>query len=218
MIRAPFAAALAGLMLSGCIASTGYSVATLQTTTSLTREPGQAWAVLPPTAGRVLAVSERQEPRRLSQRIVLESATPLAGENVITVATASPDGSDPALLAPPTPAGIDAEMAAAIPGVRMARTNALGQNAYGAFGTALGHSAGVTCLFAWQHITEATSKPIDIRLRLCARATPEALTANMTGLRLALGPATDWTVRSGGLSVDPLAAASGLIGAPSAQQ
>jgi hypothetical protein len=207
---------LLGLMLAGCVASSGYSVATLQTTTSLTREPGQAWATLPPTAGRVLAVSERNEPRRFSQRIVFEGASALAGENALTVTTAGPAGSDPTLLASPTPAGIDAEMAVAFPGIPMRRTNALGQNAYGAFGSALGGSTGINCLFAWQHITEAAARPIDVRLRLCARAAPDALLANMTGLRLTLGTAADWTVKSGGLSVDPLAAAAGLLGAPAA--
>jgi hypothetical protein len=209
--------ALVALALSGCVASTGYAVVSQRTAVSPVRGPNDAWAALPPQAGKVISVSERDTPPRLVQRIVLDGAGPIAGENFIAVATVSDQSPVSAFGPPPTPDSIDREMAAAFPGIDMRRTLAIETNRLGPFGTAFGDSAGYTCLYAWQRAGGSgeafgpSAMPVEVRLRLCRKASRQTLLGYARALAVYVGPVTTLDVRSGGASLDPLAAAAGLV-------
>lgn len=208
---------LIGLPLGGCAVTTGYAVATAHPSTSLARGPSEAWASLPPAAGKVLSVTEQDTPPRLTQRIVLDGAGPIAGENFISVATVDPQSSARAFGNPPTPADIEADMAIAVPGVDMRRTLSVEQNRLGPFGTAFGSKGAYNCLYAWQRSGGSgqafgpSSVPVDIRVRLCRKVSQEVLVGYIRGLNVYVGPSTTVDVSAGALTVDPLAAAAGSM-------
>ena len=209
---------LAPLIAGGCVASTGYAVVTAHQGEALVRGPSDAWAALPPAAGKVLSVTERDEPPRLTQRIVLDGAGPVAGENFIVVTTLDRQSSANAFGGPPRPEEIERDMAAAFPGVRMARTLAIEQNGLGPFGTAYGSTGAYTCIYTWQRtggvkeVFGPASIPVDVRVRLCRQASREALAAYVRALVVYVGPTTTVDYRAGALTVDPLTAASGMLG------
>jgi hypothetical protein len=86
-------------------------------------------------------------------------------------------------------------MAAAVPGVRLARSATFVQNNYGPFGYASGQShAGDTCLYAWQQVKAGFAPPqeqrnfgtVQVRIRLCdAHASERQLLSTVYGYTIA---------------------------------
>jgi len=146
------------------------------------------WAALPPEAGEVLSVVERDDPDIRTQRIVLAGQSSQAGENMIQISRPGLDSPRATLFAPPTQAAIEDELAEAFPGMAMIIDGALRSNAYGTYGLATGRRTGEACVYTWQWLDRfATSEarlsvllksdPASIRVRLCGRMPPEQLAA-----------------------------------------
>lgn len=138
------------------------------------REPSQAWARLPDAAGPVKAVLETSAAGGRRQRIVLEGAESLPGENAISVSMG------PAI--PPTEAAIVEEMRVALPGTPMRFAPAADRNAVGGFAYAVGEAGPFTCVYAWQSARPAA----EIRVRLCRTAPAADTVALVRALALAL--------------------------------
>lgn len=189
------AALAAALAAAGCAILPAETPAPAPAATSVSRSPAEAWAVLPADAGAVLSVVEDDRPRVRSQRIVLEGAGSLPGENAVTVRLPGRTGPGAGLLDRPTDTAIAAEMRQALRGVRMTVRPAPVPAASGPFGVALGAAGPFTCLYAWQHlepdgIGDAGFGPADVRVRLCARRDAETLLGWLRAIRLAPPGAT----------------------------
>ncbi|MFZ4530984.1 MAG: cellulose biosynthesis protein BcsN [Alsobacter sp.] len=146
------------------------------------------WAALPPEAGEVLSVVERDDPDIRTQRIVLAGQSSQAGENMIQISRPGLDSPRATLFAPPTQATIEDELADVFPGMVMTIDGAMRTNGYGAYGLATGRRKGESCVYTWQWLDRfATSEarlsvllksdPASIRVRLCGRMPPEQLAA-----------------------------------------
>ncbi|MDH4441743.1 MAG: cellulose biosynthesis protein BcsN [Rhizobium sp.] len=142
--------------------------------------------------------------RRLSrdgvrvEQIVYANKTTVAGENMLTVETASTAATAKA----PSREALAREMRAAMPDVAMATTPVLGSNAYGRYGAAVGAMQnGSKCVYAWQMIDKlpvagrnglggSAQGSAKIRLRYCeAGKGGRDLASLLSSLAAGAGPA-----------------------------
>jgi hypothetical protein len=140
----------------------------------------KALVVPPPGGPAVRGVIQKPFSNGVEQTVLLATTARVAGQNYFRVQFLGEPGSmaatSGASYTPISDSSIAREVARAIPGVRLARTNRLLQNGYGPFSYATGSSAaGDTCVFAWQQI-RSRSTPlaigrnfgmIQVRMRLC---------------------------------------------------
>ncbi len=185
--------ALAGL--AGLVASCT-STGSIRQPTGPETIPSEKALVLPPPGGpSIVSVIEQKRGNGVEQSISLFTSSSVAGQNFLKVQFLGASGANPATgnasYRMVNETGIAREIAASVPGVRMARSATFLQNSYGPFGYASGKShAGDTCLYAWQQVRSSRSDQtqarnfgmIQIRLRLCdARATERQLLGVMYG-------------------------------------
>ncbi|MBB5572941.1 MULTISPECIES: cellulose biosynthesis protein BcsN [Rhizobium] len=161
----------------------------------------KALAFPPPGGPAIVSVVERQHKDDVEQTISLSTSSSVAGQNFLKVQFLGVTGSNPGLGSTPykmiSDGAIASEMAATIPGVRLARSATFVQNIYGPFGYASGQSrAGDTCIYAWQQIRAGRSVPVEqrnfsmvqVRLRLCdAQANERQLLSTVYGYTIAGG-------------------------------
>ena len=149
-----------------------------------------AAAMLPPAAGRVIAISERRYADGLSQEIVLGSDRASHGENRIDISMRLNPQNDQVYdnlipMQKPSDADIAGELQARFPGMDMEPVNVLLQNRYGPYGLAAGKRGnGERCIYAWQWIDDMSGpanprlsalgsailnqpQPASLRIRLC---------------------------------------------------
>ncbi|MGY5808409.1 cellulose biosynthesis protein BcsN [Rhizobium sp. LEGMi198b] len=184
-------------------------VATSCTTTGGVRQSADAETVpnekalaFPPPGGpAIVSVVERKHKDDVEQTISLSTTSSVIGQNFLKVQFLGASGSNPGLGSTPyqmiSEGAISREMAATIPGVRLARSANFVQNSYGPFGYASGQSrAGDTCIYAWQQIRAGHSPPVEqrnfsmvqVRLRLCdAQANERQLLSTVYGYTIAGG-------------------------------
>ncbi len=149
----PLTFALLPLALAGCA---GQPVAIGQTVRTVTAD--QAMVMPPPSGPSIVSVIERRYDNAVEQEIHLATSAQTPGQNMIKAqffGTASPFqmSSNGLSSTPLTEAGINREIRAALPTVRMARSQFYVQNNYGPFGYAFGRGPGTDlCMFAWQQI------------------------------------------------------------------
>ena len=161
----------------------------------------KALAFPPPGGPAIVNVIERRHKDDVEQTISLATSSSVAGQNFLKIQFLGVSGANPGLGSTPYKAvgenAIARELAAAIPGVRLARSATFVQNTYGPFGYASAQSrSGDTCLYAWQQIragraTQAQLQNfsmVQIRLRLCdARASERQLLNTVYGYTIAGG-------------------------------
>jgi hypothetical protein len=189
-LRLMVLAGLAGLV-AGCT-STG----NVRQPTAAETIPSEKALVLPPPGGpSIVSVVEQKRGNGVDQSISLFTSSSVPGQNFLKVQFLGASGANPgtgnASYRMVNESGISREMAASLPGVRMARSTTFLQNSYGPFGYASGRShAGDTCIYGWQQIRSSRSDQtqarnfgmIQLRLRLCdARATERQLLGVMYG-------------------------------------
>ncbi|MGC4026928.1 MAG: cellulose biosynthesis protein BcsN [Mesorhizobium sp.] len=171
--------AFAVFSLAGCASTDSIESSAVRKSASA----DQAY-VFPPIGGpAIVGVIESKRSGGRYQEILLSTNAATSGQNRFEVTI----GRNSAPVINPSPR-IAAQMRAALPGVRMARSPYYVQNRYGPFGYAVGRSgARDLCLYGWQTI-RAKATPmtkqgfIDVRLRLCETgATEQALLAVMYG-------------------------------------
>jgi hypothetical protein len=158
--------------------------------------PSEKALVLPPPGGpSIVSVVEQKRGNGVEQQISLFTSSSVTGQNFLKVQFLGASGANPATgnatYRMVNETGIAREIAASVPGVRMARSATFLQNSYGPFGYATGKShAGDTCIYGWQQIRSSRSDQtqtrnfgmIQLRLRLCdARATERQLLGVMYG-------------------------------------
>ncbi|WFU08179.1 cellulose biosynthesis protein BcsN [Rhizobium sp. CB3090] len=161
----------------------------------------KALAFPPPGGPAIVSVVERKHKDDVEQTISLATSSSVPGQNFLKVQFLGGSGSNPGLGSTPyamiSESAISREMAATIPGVRLARSATFVQNSYGPFGYASGQSrAGDTCVYAWQQIQAGQSAPVEqrnfsmvqVRLRLCdAQANERQLLSTVYGYTIAGG-------------------------------
>ncbi|OJY63942.1 MULTISPECIES: cellulose biosynthesis protein BcsN [unclassified Rhizobium] len=159
----------------------------------------KALAFPPPGGPAIVNVVERRHAKDVEQTIALSTSSSVSGQNFLKVQFLGITGSNPGLGSRPyntiNDRAIAREMAAAVPGVRLARSATFVQNNYGPFGYASGQSrAGDTCLYAWQQVKAGFAPPqeqrnfgmVQVRIRLCdARATERQLLSTVYGYTIA---------------------------------
>ncbi|AYG69575.1 MULTISPECIES: cellulose biosynthesis protein BcsN [unclassified Rhizobium] len=155
----------------------------------------KALAFPPPGGPAIVNVVERRHAKDVEQTISLFTSSSVPGQNFLKVQFLGIAGSNPGLGSRPfdtvSEGAIAREMAAAIPGVRLARSAIFVQNGYGPFGYASGQSrAGDTCLYAWQQVKAGFTPSqeqrnfgmVQVRIRLCdALATERQLLSTVYG-------------------------------------
>ncbi|MFT4180736.1 MAG: cellulose biosynthesis protein BcsN [Rhizobium sp.] len=161
----------------------------------------KALAFPPPGGPAVVSVVERRHKDDVEQTVSLATSSSVAGQNFLKIQFRNVSGANPGLGSTPYKeignVAIASEMAAAVPGVRLARSATFVQNGYGPFGYASGQSrGGDTCLYAWQQIRAGQSALADmqnfsmvqVRIRLCdARASERQLLSTVYGYTIAGG-------------------------------
>lgn len=161
----------------------------------------KALAFPPPGGPAVISVVERRHKDDVEQTVSLATSSSVAGQNFLKVQFRNVSGAKPGLGSTPYKeignVAIAGEMAAAVPGVRLARSATFVQNGYGPFGYASGQSrGGDTCLYAWQQIRAGQSalaqmqnfSMVQVRIRLCdARASERQLLSTVYGYTIAGG-------------------------------
>nr|WP_168880001.1 cellulose biosynthesis protein BcsN [Rhizobium sp. P28RR-XV]NLR88739.1 cellulose biosynthesis protein BcsN [Rhizobium sp. P28RR-XV] len=159
----------------------------------------KALAFPPPGGPAIINVVERRHAKDVEQTISLFTSSSVPGQNFLKVQFLGITGSNPGLGSRPfdtvSERAIAREMAAAIPGVRLARSAIFVQNGYGPFGYASGQSrAGDTCLYAWQQVKAGLAPSqeqrnfgmVQVRIRLCdAHATERQLLSTVYGYTIA---------------------------------
>ena len=183
----------------------------------------KALAFPPPGGPAIVSVIEHKHGGDVDQTISLSTSSSVPGQNFLKVQFLGVSGSNPGLGSTPykmiSEGAISREMAATVPGVRLARSTTFVQNSYGPFGYASGRSrAGDTCIYAWQQIRAGRSTPaqqrnfsmVQVRLRLCDAYASE---------RQLLGTVYGYTIAGGfeGESLNPYGAPRGadaLLGRP----
>ncbi len=159
----------------------------------------KALAFPPPGGPAIVNVVERRHGKDVEQTIALSTSSSVSGQNFLKVQFLGLTGSSPALGSRPyntiSEGKIAREMAAAVPGVRLARSATFVQNNYGPFGYASGQShAGDTCLYAWQQVKAGFAPPqeqrnfgtVQVRIRLCdAHASERQLLSTVYGYTIA---------------------------------
>ncbi|OCJ06878.1 hypothetical protein A6U86_07185 [Rhizobium sp. AC27/96] len=159
----------------------------------------KALAFPPPGGPAIVNVVENRHGKDVDQTISLATSSSVPGQNFLKVQFLGITGSNPALGSRPfntiNDRTIAREMAAAVPGVRLARSAIFVQNSYGPFGYASGQSrAGDTCLYAWQQVQAGFAPPqeqrnfgtVQVRVRLCdAHATERQLLSTVYGYTIA---------------------------------
>ncbi|CDN57911.1 Hypothetical protein RG1141_PA10790 (plasmid) [Neorhizobium galegae bv. officinalis bv. officinalis str. HAMBI 1141] len=154
--------------------------------------------IMPPPGGpTVLGVVQTQHTNATEQTVSLATNSSIPGQNYLKVSfIGGSQGSNTSMghYRTVNEAGLRREYAAAVPGVRMTRSNIYLQNAYGPFAYASGRSAGGdACLFGWQQIRSRSSGSgigrdfgmVQMRLRLCdKRANESELLSVMYGYTL----------------------------------
>ncbi|SCB33872.1 Cellulose biosynthesis protein BcsN [Rhizobium hainanense] len=159
----------------------------------------KALAFPPPGGPAIVNVVERRHAKDVEQTIALSTSSSVSGQNFLKVQFLGLTGSNPGLGSRPyntiSDGAIAREMAAAVPGVRLARSATFVQNNYGPFGYASGQSrAGDTCLYAWQQVKAGFAQPqeqrnfgmVQVRIRLCdAHATERELLSTVYGYTIA---------------------------------
>ncbi|HZH26715.1 MAG TPA: cellulose biosynthesis protein BcsN [Azospirillaceae bacterium] len=183
-MRAKHAAAIACLAVAACV----HERADLDLRADA--RPVGHWRVLEPTRVRaeldlpgVGARERRTRDGELVQDLVLANDTRVAGENRLTLAVdyGPPDGrvrADGPRLGRYgfTPAELEAELARALPGARIAPGPVLRSNGYGPYYAVTAEYPGeAACVFAWQVIDGGAHLPPGARraslvLRWCTRA------------------------------------------------
>jgi hypothetical protein len=192
---AGFAGILAALAGCSSIADPMLTASTLQVSPTASQEvaPQSALAMLPGNGTAVLTVRQSRADDRVTQDIILANDTTVTGENTLSV-DIGPAGARPFRRAP-SRSEIDAEMHKALPGITMAISPTIAENAYGVFGYASGAMpGGGRCLYAWQVIKDLAgdragpffaSRAASIRLRLCQSGGSQSLQAAlMRGLQI----------------------------------
>ncbi|MBB3610118.1 cellulose biosynthesis protein BcsN [Rhizobium sp. BK602] len=161
----------------------------------------KALAFPPPGGPAVISVVERRHKDDVEQTVSLATSSSVAGQNFLKIQFRNVTGANPGLGSTPYKAigngAVASEMAAAVPGVRLARSATFVQNGYGPFGYASGQSrGGDTCLYAWQQIRAGQSalaemqnfSMVQVRIRLCdARASERQLLSTVYGYTIAGG-------------------------------
>jgi len=155
------------------------------TTLGVSIPPSQAMAALPSGAGQVISVIERRRGNAIQHDITLAGAPPNFGENQINVTAFRhvDDSSDKQVedkvpMTKPTDADIYNEMQERFPGGALATSNGVPRNGMGTFGYAYSRRGAANCLYAWQWLDPAQSRPfqpfnnktaapLSIRVRLC---------------------------------------------------
>ena len=190
--RLGLAAALFGLLLSGCATTSD-----LPATEAEIVRTSSTFVMPPPGGPAILSVVSSTFPNAIRQDIFLATDARSTGENKISVIRfvgRGGDGSDSAIKDIPfTQVNLTEEALAAWPGSGMAVSPYFVQNSYGPFGYAIAKPPnGDTCLYAWQRI-EPALKPsgaiargtIIIRVQACQRgASEQALLEILYRLRL----------------------------------
>lgn len=165
---------LVAAVTSGCAVVDTEPPPPMPTITGEQKDPSEAWARLPETAGDVKSVVETTGIGSRRQRIVLAGAESLPGENAISVAIGP--------VMPPTSAALVEEMRVALPGTPMRFALNPELNAAGTFAYAVGDAGPFTCVYAWQSTQPAT----EIRIRLCRNAPADETVTLLRALALDL--------------------------------
>ncbi|WP_112611553.1 cellulose biosynthesis protein BcsN (plasmid) [Rhizobium sp. WW22] len=159
----------------------------------------KALAFPPPGGPAIINVVERRHGKDVEQTIALSTSSSVSGQNFLKVQFQGITGPNPGFGSRPFDTISDRvifrEMAAAIPGVRLARSATFVQNSYGPFGYASGQSrAGDTCLYAWQQVKAGFAPQqeqrnfgmVQVRIRLCdAHASERELLSTVYGYTIA---------------------------------
>ncbi|AKI02374.1 hypothetical protein IMCC20628_03690 [Hoeflea sp. IMCC20628] len=160
--------------------------------------PDYAAAYLPQVAGRVEAVRQSSKTDQIFQSVLYPNPGYGDGENELSVDIAPPSKGTSYFQAP-TQGQVTREMRAALPGVKMQVSTAVGQNLHGPFGYAIGQRAsGGSCIFAWQTAEDISRADqtgfgrftraryaAKVRLRYCHPSMSEGgLVSLMSGLRI----------------------------------
>lgn len=164
------------------------------------RTPGNEKAYLMPRPGAfaITGIVEQRYGNALTQQIFLSTDSSVAGSNVAEIkafGTRNPNryGDNKISFKPLTEAQIAREIRAALPTVRMTKSDFFVQNEYGSFGYAMGRpSSGELCMYAWQQIRSqgsgnlfAQRGALQIGVRLCkAGATESELLSFMYGFTI----------------------------------
>ncbi|NKN35600.1 cellulose biosynthesis protein BcsN [Agrobacterium sp. a22-2] len=160
--------------------------------------PQFALASLPGLSARTLSIRQNLTAETAVQTIVFANDTVQDGENALTIEVGL--AGESGFRQAPSRNDVMREMKAALRGVPMTMTEAMGRNAYGIYGHATGSlPSGGACVYAWQLIKNGQSEggapvvgnlmqrkqPVRIRLRYCdAAATPVQLAALLGDLRI----------------------------------
>lgn len=164
------------------------------------RTPGNEQAYLMPQPGSfaITGIVEQRYGNALTQQIFLSTDSSVAGSNVAEIkafGTRNPHryGDNKISFKPLTEAQIAREIRAALPTVRMTKSDFFVQNEYGSFGYAMGRpTSGELCMYAWQQIRSqgsgnlfAQRGALQIGVRLCkAGATERELLSFMYGFTI----------------------------------
>lgn len=192
---------IALLTLAGLATSCTTTGSVRQSTGPETVANEKALAFPPPGGPAIVNVIERKHKDDVEQTISLATSSSVVGQNFLKIQFLGVSGGSPGLGSTPYKAvsenAIARELAAATPGVRLARSATFVQNTYGPFGYASGQSrAGDTCLYAWQqiragHSTQAQLQNfsmVQVRVRLCdAHASERQLLSTVYGYTIAGG-------------------------------
>lgn len=146
------------------------------------RSPGNEQAYLMPQPGSfaITGIVEQRYGNAVTQQIFLSTDSSVAGSNVVEVkafGTRNPHrhAENKISFKPLTEAQIAREIRAALPTVRMTKSDFFVQNEYGSFGYAMGRpSDNELCMYAWQQIrSQGTGNlfsqrgALQIGVRLC---------------------------------------------------
>lgn len=199
MKSSPFVLIVLGLLSACSTTSDAWldhqaTSSTVGAASSLNREVPlhMGWAQLAnlgqsPNSIRLLSAEESE-----IQQIVYPAKSDLPGENMLTIERSA--NANLRLSRAPSAATLQAEMAEALPDIRMTVDPIIRTNAFGPYGTASGTSQkGEHCVYAWQQVKtwpgSARVTSANIRLRFCDRDMDAARLANLLG-GLSTGPAT----------------------------
>ena len=147
----------------------------MQTSLGVSIPPSQSMGALPPAAGSVVSVIERQRGNALQHDVTLHGAPPNYGENQIVVYafkrindSAGQPVEDKLPMSRPTGEEINAEIAERFPQPLTISSN-IAHNGAGPFAYAFGRKKGVSCIYAWQWVEKAAGNgmPVTARIRLC---------------------------------------------------
>ena len=171
--------------LAGCAAGPTAYDKNYSANVSETVSPAMAMVLLPPQAGRTIAVIEKKHANAVEQTITLQNESAAFGTNKIMIKSILPGelifntrSEDVLDIKKPTEDTINDELETEFPNATLSVADVFDRNLYGPFGYALGVNSDKShCIYAWQFIEgtqrnllnyfETSVQPTSVRVRLC---------------------------------------------------